>query len=230
MLDVRLHLPGSCGDMSLPTCGSGYFAALYTFVPLRCLGQKNSPTIVAISVMPPRTAPTITAIGTESPPDCECSGIAVVAISVEELARLDVEVIETGTEEVVGAGTEEDVMVVKEAGKDGVGVEEPVSTDVPLDELGPDADRSQMVKRELPILLTFARCPILIGRTFYPRIACFNHTTSYEALVAAVEDTPVRAASITLQNVRAHCDRWLTALESIRAGTTLKLTSPAKGS
>lgn len=90
-------------------------------------------------------------------------------------------------------------MVVKEAAKDGVGVGEPVSTDVALDVLGPNTDRSQTAIRELPILLTFARCPLLISRTSYPRTACFNHTASYEALVAAVEDTPVRAASITLQ-------------------------------
>lgn len=58
-----------------------------------------------MSIIPPRAAPTIAAVGTESPPDCECSGIAVVAIPVGELAGPDIEVTETGTEEVTKTDT-----------------------------------------------------------------------------------------------------------------------------
>lgn len=193
--------------MSLPTCGSGYIAALHTFVPWRCRRQNNSPMIVATSIMPPRTATKIAAVDTESPPDCVCSGMAVVVILVEALAKPGVEVIETGAEGVFESGADDDTIVVKEASKCGVGINEPVSTDVALDILGRGADRSQKLELKLPILLTFTRCPILIGWTSYARIACFNHTASYETLNAVVENAPVRAASIMFQFVRVHYNR-----------------------
>lgn len=191
MLDVRVHLPGSCGDMSLPTCGQGYSAALYIFVCLRCRRQKNTAKIVVISTMPPRTAPTMAAVGFESPPDCEGFGHPASATPVVELARTDVEGIDTDVKA--------DATVVEEVFEVGVGVKELVRL-VVVGALEPDAKWDQMAELPFPILLTFARCFILIGWTAYSRIACFDQTAAHVALIAAVEDTTVRTASVALED------------------------------
>jgi hypothetical protein len=56
----------------------------------------DSPKIVAISTKPPRTTPTMVAIGTERPRGCEAQGGSVIAAPVVELGRVDVETVVTG--------------------------------------------------------------------------------------------------------------------------------------
>jgi hypothetical protein len=92
------------------------------------------PKIVAISIKPPRTTPTMVAVGTERPPDCEALGGSVIAAPFVKLRRVDVEIVETGVEE--------NAMVVKDVVEVGVGVVELARTVVVVDalELGAGQD------------------------------------------------------------------------------------------
>lgn len=84
-------------------------------------------------MMLPSTAPTMAAVGTESPPDCEGLGDSVAGTPIAELAEADVEVIETSVEE--------NAEVVWKVVGVGVGIVEPVTAIVDMDALGLDAGR-----------------------------------------------------------------------------------------
>lgn len=118
--------------MSLPTCGKGYTAALYTFVSLRCRRQKRSAKTIAISIIPPRMAPTMTAVGTRLPPDCGELGDSVLPTPVVKLARADVEIIESGVVE--------DAAITEELVEVELNVIERVRTVVVVDAFHSDTD------------------------------------------------------------------------------------------
>lgn len=145
--------------------------------------------------MAPSTAPTMAAVGIELPTGWEDFEDPVTATPVVELARADVDITEINMEE--------DFMIVDLINEVG-SVVKLVRDVLVIDGIRLDANPSQIAKVLALVLLTFARCSILTGRTSYPRIACFNQTASCKSRITVVEGATVRAASVAMENLWAH--------------------------